>query len=133
MGPNPDDWAWGKLHQLHLIHPMGSVDALSAFLNRGPYPLPGDQNTVWATGAELSIPDGENVVAPPYRMIVDLGDLANSCSILAPGQSGRPGTQHYDDQIQDWYDGQYHPMLFTPEQLAQEDLKVLTLKPRIST
>jgi penicillin amidase len=129
LGPQPTDWQWGKLHQLLFAHPLGSQAVLSGFLNRGPYPLGGDQNTVWATGSRLHTPEGQQLVGPPYRMIVDLGNLENSRSILAPGQSGRPGTPHYDDQIGDWFQGNYHPMLFTEAQLADEPLKVLRLAP----
>lgn len=130
LGPQPQDWQWGKLHQLLFTHPLGSQAVLSAFLNRGPYPIGGDQNTVWATGARLHVPEGQQLVGPAYRMIVDLGNLENSCAILAPGQSGRPGTPHYDDQIQDWFEGNYHPMLFTEVQLAAETLRTLRLNPK---
>lgn len=127
LGPKMDDWSWGDLHQLALSHTLGSVEAIGAWTNRGPYPIGGDHNTVWATGTRL--PEGQQLVGPPYRMIVDLADLANSQSVLLPGQSGRPGTPHYDDQIDDWFAGRYHPMLFTTAQLAEVALDVLQLQP----
>ncbi len=122
LGPDPDGWAWSRLHQLKLAHPLGSLEALAPFLNRGPYPLGGDHNTVWATGGYLHQAPGNQLVGPPYRMIVDLGNLANSRAILLPGQSGRPASEHYADQITDWFGGAYHPMQFpqTPQEGAQE-------------
>jgi penicillin amidase len=53
-------------------------------------------------------------------MIVDLGDVRNSVSLLTPGQSGQPGSPHYDDQIAAWSTGEYHPMLFTREDVERE-------------
>jgi penicillin amidase len=129
LGPQPQDWQWGKVHQLLFAHPLGSQAVLSAFFNRGPYPIGGDQNTVWATGSRPHVPEGQQLIGPAYRMIVDLGNLENSCAILTPGQSGRPGTAHYDDQIEDWFEGNYHPMLFTEAQLAKQPLKMLRLTP----
>jgi penicillin amidase len=122
LGPDPAGWAWSGLHQLKLEHPLGSLEALAPFLNRGPYPIGGDHNTVWATGAYLHQAQGSQLVGPPYRMIVDLGNLANSRAILLPGQSGRPASEHYSDQILDWFSGTYHPMQFhqTPQAGAQE-------------
>jgi penicillin G amidase len=128
-GPKISDWAWGKLHQLQFSHTLSAVPALKPFFNRGPFPLGGDHNTVWATGTYLHKAQGDQVVGPPYRMIIDLNDLGNSRAILTPGQSGRPDSEHYDDQIEDWFAGNYHPMLFLAEQLAAEPLQVLRLQP----
>lgn len=129
LGPRPEDWAWGKLHHLMLIHSLGSLEALAPFLNRGPFPLGGDHNTVWATGTFLHQPTGDRSVGPPYRMIVDLGNLANSRAILMPGQSGRPATEHYADQIGDWFAGSYHPMYFPQEVPRGDEYQLLQLVP----
>jgi penicillin amidase len=129
LGAEIENWRWGELHRLLLAHTLGSVEAIGVCTNRGPYPIGGDQNTVWATGTHLHRPEGQDIVGPPYRMIIDLGNLANSQSVLLPGQSGRPGTPHYDDQIEDWFNGRYHPMLFSEQQLAEVALEVLRLLP----
>jgi penicillin G amidase len=129
QGERIDDWAWGKLHQIELKHPLGSAAALRGLLNRGPFPLGGDQHTVWATGAYTHQAEGQSVVSAPYRMLVDLGNLENSRSILAPGQSGRPTSPFYDDQLEAWFTGAYHPILYTPQSLAKHPLRTLRLVP----
>jgi len=40
------------------------------------------------------------MVGPPFRFVVDLGGLARCRVVLITGQSGRPGTGHYDEQMQ---------------------------------
>jgi penicillin G amidase len=130
LGPRPEDWAWGRLHQLRLTHALGSLEALAPFLNRGPFPLGGDHNTVWAAGTYLHQVKGDQVVGPPFRMIVDLGNLANSRAILMPGQSGRPATDHYADQIGDWYAGSYHPMDFPQAPPLEGEARLLYLDPK---
>ena len=100
---------------------------LAGYLNRGPFPIGGDHTTIWATGASYhELIDG-TFIGPPYRMIVDLGDLRNSCSSLTPGQSGNPASQHYDDQIGPWFSGEYHPMLYYREDIEKNTKHHLVL------
>ena len=129
LGPSPDDWAWGKLHTLSYNHLLGAVKPLDRLFNRGPYPLPGDATTVWATGANRHDLGCETIIGPPFRFIADLGDLTKCRGILVPGQSGQPGCKHYDDQIQAWFDGEYHPMLYAREDVAREAEAKLELLP----
>lgn len=130
LGPTSADWAWGKLHQLRFNHALGQVPTLAPLFNRGPFPLGGDGNTVWAAGGGLTFQGSDQVIGPPFRFIADLGDWRNSVGLLAPGNSGQPGSPHYDDQIAAWFTGQYHPLLFAREDVAREAKARLILKPR---
>jgi penicillin amidase len=118
FGPDPANWTWGKLHQIIYSHPLGESKLLAPFFNRGPYPVSGNGHTVCATHQGNF--DSHTFGGPPYRMIVDLGDARNSVSLLTPGQSGQPGSPHYDDQIAAWSAGDYHPMLFIREDVERE-------------
>jgi len=129
LGPKIGDWSWGKLHTLTYAHTLGSVPLLSRFFNRGPYPVGGDGTTVWATGASQYDLSSEGVIGPPFRFIADMGDLRNSLGLLAPGQSGQPGSPHYDDQVQAWFTGDYHPMLYAREDVEREAEARLRLVP----
>ena len=127
LGPSMDDWAWGKLHTLTYGHPLGQVKPLDRLFNRGPFPLGCDSSTVWqamATYYDLSNPD---IVGPPFRFVADLSDLRQSFGLLAPGQSGQPGSKHYDDQIEAWFNAGYHPIFFARadvERAAQDRLEL---------
>jgi len=127
LGLNVDGWAWGKLHTLTYAHPLGAVKPLDRLFNRGPYPLGGDGTTLWATGANRHDLNSEGIIGPPFRFIADLGDLRNSCGLLAPGQSGQPGSRHYDDQVRAWFQGDYHPMLYARKDVEREAVSRLTL------
>ncbi len=129
LGPEIGDWAWGKLHTLTYGHTLGSVRPLDQVFNRGPYPLGGDATTVWASGTSQHDLNTEGVVGPPFRFIADLGDLRNSLGLLTPGQSGQPGSEHYDDQVEAWFNGEYHPMLYAREDVEREAETTLRLEP----
>jgi penicillin amidase len=132
LGPEIGDWAWGKLHTLTYSHTLGSAQPLDQFFNLGPYPLGGDGTTVWATGASQHDLSSEGVIGPPFRFIADLGNLRNSLGLLAPGQSGQPGSKHYDDQVEAWFTGEYHPMLYAREDVEREAEARLRLEPQAS-
>jgi len=129
MGPQLRDWTWGRLHTLTFTHVLGRFPQLSPFFNRGPYPLGGDSSTVWAATTSLFELHGEGMVGPPFRFVVDLADLDHALGLLAPGQSGNPASLHYDDQVEPWFNGGYHPMLFRREDLEQHLESRLELLP----
>jgi penicillin G amidase len=129
LGPRAEDWAWGKLHTLTYRHLLGRVKPLDRLFSRGPYPLGGDSHTLWATGSSEYDLNNDSVVGPPFRFLADLGDLDHCRGLLAPGQSGQPGSPHYDDQIQAWFEGGYHPMLYAQEEVERGAQARLVLRP----
>ncbi len=129
LGPEIKDWTWGKLHTLTYAHTLGRVKPLDKLFNRGPYPIGGDATTVWATGASRHDLSSQGIVGPPFRFVADLGDLSRCWGLLVPGQSGQPGNKHYDDQIQAWFTGEYHPMLYNREDVKREARASLHLVP----
>jgi penicillin amidase len=97
-------WQWGRLHQIMFRHPLNREEG-----NRGPFPRPGDAYTVNATsGSRFQQTSGAS-----YRQIIDVGNWDRSVMTNAPGESGDPLSKHYDDLIDDWAHGQYHPMAFS--------------------
>jgi penicillin amidase len=130
LGPSPANWAWGKLHHLTFRHLLSDgAPGLGKLLNRGPYPIGGDGTTVWASGSSYHEVSGDYTIAPPFRFIADLSDLSKSVGVLAPGQSGRPSSAHYDDQIEAWFQGGYHPMLLDRAEIEAAAESVLLLQP----
>ena len=104
FGLDMDLWHWGAVHQIRFRHPLGA----RAF-DRGPVARPGDGNTVNATsGARFTQTNGAS-----YRQILDLSDWDRSVMTNVPGESGDPESPHYDDLIDEWASGRYHPMPFT--------------------
>lgn len=112
FGADPVRWRWGRLHSLTLRHVLGSQAPLDRVLNRGPYPMGGDGDTIWNAQVARHDPTADAVmVGPPFRFIADLADLGQSRGQLMPGQSGQVGSPHYADGIGPWLRGDYHPMV----------------------
>jgi len=128
-GPYVENWHWGKIHQMTFGHPLGGVKPLDQIFNRGPFPIGGDGDTIWATGGTRADLGEYKIVGPPFRFIADLNDWNNSQGMLVPGQSGHPASPHYDDNIQGWFKGEYHPMLFDREKVQENVIETLILEP----
>ena len=132
LGRDPNRWAWGKLHALYLTHPTlgkSGVAPIEALFNRGPYPTGGGAGIVNATGWKAN--KGYRVVSlPSMRMIVDLADLSRSLAIHTTGQSGHAFHPHYVDMTDLWRTFQYHPMLWTQEQVLAHLEGHLRLEPQ---
>lgn len=129
IGPYPGDWAWGKLHQLTFRHILGRQPLLAPTFDRGPYPIGGDGNTIWATFTTEFDLSHSFVGGPPFRFIADLGDLAHALGLLAPGQSGHIASRHYDDGVPAWFEQGYHIMLYNRKEIEGAAKEHLTLTP----
>jgi penicillin G amidase len=106
LGKDPTSWRWGRLHRLTLEQtPLGgdSVNGLvRTLVNRGPYEAPGGSSIVDAFSWDAASGDFQVTAAPSMRMIVDLSNFDASRWVNQTGQSGHPGDDHYDDQIDAW-------------------------------
>jgi penicillin amidase len=128
LGPDPQKWAWGQLHSASFFHPLGGVaPAAKALFDRGPVSRPGDGSTVDATYFGGSSFD--QLAGASYREIFDLSDWDNAVSVNVPGQSGQPGSPHYDDLLPLWTRGQYFPLRYSKPSVDRETTDVLELKP----
>ena len=129
LGDDLETWRWGRLHQITFEHPLGRVKPLNRIFNRGPFPIGGDGDTPHQAsfrGGSLNADD----FIPSYRQIVDLGNLENSRSIHTTGQSGHVGSPHFDDFIELWRNGRYHPMHYDRLAILDDLEHILVLRPR---
>jgi penicillin amidase len=92
-------------------------------------PAGGDGYTVNQAEVAPHFPPGPVGIIASCRMIVDVGDWDNSISALPGGQSGHPASSHYQDHIDDWRHGRYHPMLFSRAAVERLVEGKLTLQP----
>jgi penicillin amidase len=129
LGSRPDNWAWGKLHQMSFRHILGRQPLLAATFDRGPYPIGGDGNTIWATFTSEFDLSHSYVVGPPFRFIADMADLAHARGLLAPGQSGHIASPHYADGIPAWFEQGYHIMLYNRKEIEDAAKERLELNP----
>jgi penicillin G amidase len=129
LGPDPRDWAWGRLHTIELQHPLGRASRLLAFFfNRGPYPIAGHTQTV--NKGEFAEEDFRVKSGPSMRQITDFADLARGRAVIPAGESGLPGSRHYDDLLPLWRKGEYHPFLMDRSDILKEAEGRLELRPQ---
>lgn len=128
LGDDPTRWRYGKIHKMTYAHPLGLIKPLNKIFNRGPYPVGGDIDTVNMGAVSPNEPETV-ITVPSFRLIANLADLAASLSMHAPGQSGHPGSKHYDDFIQPWRNVEHHPMLFDHELIDEQAAGKLRMVP----
>ena len=125
LGKDTTRWTWGDLHGLVFRNQtlgLSGIAPIEALFNRGPYRASGSDSVVNATG--WSAKDPYQVVGlPSMRMIVDLQNIDQSLSINTTGQSGHAYSQHYVDMADLYRKIQYHPMLWTLDQVMNSDLE----------
>ena len=56
LGPDPEAWTWGEIHVLSLDHPLAALPGFERIFRRGPHPLPGEADTVWAAAHPITDP-----------------------------------------------------------------------------
>jgi penicillin amidase len=101
-GPmSQDSWAWYKHKQTGVRHLIPGMDALSR-LN---IPIGGGGTIVNATTMRTG---------PSWRLVVELSKIGTpkGYGVYPGGQSGNPGSNHYDDLIDTWAKGELKPLLY---------------------
>ncbi|TFG23985.1 MAG: penicillin acylase family protein [Promethearchaeota archaeon] len=102
-----DDWEWGDLHKGYFEHLL-EIETFS----KGPYELDGEGYTVNPSWVDISDGEGRAGGGASERMIIDFSDLQNCLSVIPSGQRGYSNSKHYDDQLELFLDGEYHPQYF---------------------
>ncbi|HLI94608.1 MAG TPA: penicillin acylase family protein [Candidatus Baltobacteraceae bacterium] len=108
--------SWGKAGQVSVDHPLS--DAWYGLLRGAP--LPGDGN-------EYTIHLQEPGFAQGFRAVWDVGNWNSGGIVLPSGESGEPGSGHYDDFAKTWLHGGLVPLPFTHDAITRGCVKVLTL------
>ena len=132
LGKDRCQWKWGSLHKATPVsNPLGAsgIGLIESLVNCGPVPAGGnsecvDSNEWYASNGNFSIR-----LIPSMRIIVDMGDLSKGVSMNSTGQSGHPGNPWYGDMLVPWSKVQYHPMLWTRQQVEAGTAHKLNLNP----
>jgi penicillin amidase len=109
FGPDPENWRWGRVHEMEFPHPLGAANPLLRRLLNRRLRAGGAQETVSQIAYDPNNPY-EAVWAPSWRMIADPLAPERSRWQMFTGQSGHPASPHYDDLQADWLEGRTQPM-----------------------
>lgn len=128
------DSVWGDVHRVEFDHAFLKHASLGRVVgrswSRGPFPLPGDSVTVdanyWRRGEPFDV-----MAIPTARFVADVGNWDASVLVLPPGQSGRPWSGHYADQIRPWLDVTGMSFPYSPTAVEAQTTARVTLVPMI--
>ncbi len=117
-GEDVERWHWGAVRPFQLRHPLGGANPVLGWLLHAPtLQGRGGPETVFKNQFLRSDrADMHPSFGPVLRMVIDLGDPRAATFALAGGQSGWPGSAHYADLLEDWMEGEMHPL--TPDASA---------------
>ncbi len=115
-----EDWSWGQLDSLDMLHPLGREGLLKRLLSITDKPQ---------SGTGYSVRAATKHHGPAMRFVANPGDWDNSILLIPAGQSGQPGSGHYSDQFSYWYEGTPIFAPFTDAAEAKVLKHTLTLKP----
>ena len=121
MGEDTDQWAWGRIHQLELKHPIGGeVPVLDFFfdMNRGPYGVGGSFHTVCPYSYPFANPFQVNHGAS-HRHVYSTANWDDSRTVIPTGTSGIPASRHYCDQTERYIQRAYRSDIFDKEQVEK--------------
>jgi len=127
QGTDPSAWRWGPDHQITWAHNLGRDPELKPTFDLDPLPMQGDRNTVWNASAPMGATGMHGV---SYRQVLDVGDLNAARIVIPPGNSGQPGSPHYDDNLQRWLNVEYHPLFVEWADIEAHAEAELQLDPR---
>ncbi|WP_245644553.1 penicillin acylase family protein [Nocardioides jensenii] len=130
MARDPDDWEWGRLHQLDLRNQTlgtSGIGAVEALFNRE-FRVGGGSSLVNATSWDAA--EGYEVTsAPSMRMVVSLADFDDSRWINLTGNSGHAYHSNYTDQTELFVEGRTLPWVFSEDAVDDAEEHTLTLTP----
>ncbi|MGW0908868.1 penicillin acylase family protein [Streptomyces sp. NPDC002853] len=128
LGDDPAAWSWGALHHAHPHHPIAALLAGPApeWAAVGPAPRGGSGDTV---GAAAYGPGFRQTAGATFRVVVDVGSWDDSVAMNSPGQSGDPGSPHYDDLFAGWAADGSFPLLYSREAVEKHTRRTITLRP----
>lgn len=110
---------WNRAGKVEVEHPLsptwyGLLQGMS---------FPGD-------GDEYSVHLQEPGFAQGFRAVWDAGNWDAGGIVLPSGESGEPGSGHYDDLAKAWIRGEMVPLPFSREAVARNTVSALRLLPR---
>jgi penicillin G amidase len=105
-GTDPAGWTWGPVHAARFPHPLFSLLPLVGERFTVRVPFGGNSTSVDVARNRHSEDGYETVHAAGLRFVADLADLDASRFMLAPGQSGHPGSPFYRNLALPWSRGE---------------------------
>ncbi|AUC86376.1 penicillin acylase family protein [Polaribacter sp. ALD11] len=128
LGANIAAWKWERVISVEHKHAVGEVAVLRKYFNVGPFVTSGGDQVINNQIYNIDSTGTYKVKAgPSTRRIVDFSDVENSLAILPTGQSGRVFSKHYNDQAEEYLNGEFFKMKLNVSEIRKSK-NVLILK-----
>ncbi len=98
LGALSEAWEWGRARGTDIRH-LARIKGL------------GRLGLISGGGADI-VNATQKHQGPSWRMVVELGPQVRARGIYPGGQSGNPGSAHYDHFVDDWLAGRYYELIF---------------------
>lgn len=92
-GPDESQWSWGNLYKVRFPHPLAAAPLVGVQFTIPAFP----QSGIGGSGATVNV--GPSV---SMRLIADPSDWDKTQNGIPLGESGRPNSPHWKDQLDDW-------------------------------
>lgn len=109
---------WGRAGAVRVEHPLAPLRF--GFLNGATLPGNGDEYTIHLQQPGFS---------QSFRAVWEAGNWDAGGISIPSGESGEPGSGHYDDRSRAWIAGKLEPLPFSAAAVARATVDVLTLRP----
>ncbi len=123
---------WGEVHQVFFEHPLTWIPGVGRMASdswsRGPFRAAGDNVTVNAHYWSASQPFNVSSI-PAMRFVTEVGNWDETVLVLPVGQSGRPWSAHYADQVETWLEGGTPRFPFSRDAVERSAVAWLELLP----
>ena len=129
LGEDSAGWAWGHLHTIEFVHPIGKISPFNLIFNIGPIEINGAGNEI-----NNQKPSGYNdsfkvKAGPSTRRIVSFDHPELAWGILPTGNSGHLLSPFYKDQLKLFTKGLYREEWLTEKDILAHQTHKLNLVP----
>jgi penicillin amidase len=126
LGKDPQQWLWGKVHQMEFVSPIRRKGFGKGLVGGGSHPAPGSCETLYRGIYNFNEPFGVTVSAS-LRMVADLSDEAKILAVLPGGVCGRLFNPHTKDQVEAFMNGDKVYWWFSDKAVKEHSRTVMTL------
>jgi len=86
LGPVVQNWAWGQVHTLTHVHPLGRVSPLDRVFNVGPFPMAGGREVPNNQSHPLGAAPWKVTYGPSTRRVIDFAQPQLAQGVLPWGK-----------------------------------------------
>ena len=129
IGDDPEDWLWGKIHQIEFLNPIRRSGLGKGWLGGGSHPMAGSGDTIYRARFSLNQEGNFVKVSAALRMVADLNDNEKVLAVISGGVVGRTFSPHFTDQIEAYMSGEKMYWWFSDEKIEEHARSELHLIP----